>query len=277
MTDTNAALMPVDGDRMKAKEVYSSMKAVPPVMVRFDGRGFSRLTDDLKFDKPYDALMQRIMNDAVTAFMKYSGFAPTLAYTFSDEISVLFAKELPFDGRIEKITSDGASYIASAFVLAVNEVFNNKAFVLKPKDNKPAFIPSFDARVVPLHPDEVAEYLVWRQAECYRNFVQGYGFYTIMKNLGLTNTAAQRKMNDWTVADINEFCFGQGINLNNQPAWQRRGTLMFFEKYMKDGYNPVTKETVKAERMRLNSMDAPQFSSPEGRQFVKELTVYGSI
>ena len=42
-----------------------------------------------------------------------------------------------------------------------------------------------------------------------------------------------------------------GINFNDLPAWQKRGVGLYWESYQKEGYNPITGETVQAERRRV--------------------------
>lgn len=40
------------------------------------------------------------------------------------------------------------------------------------------------------------------------------------------------------VADKNELLFHAGINFNDLPLWQRRGTGLYWERYEREGYNP---------------------------------------
>jgi tRNA(His) 5'-end guanylyltransferase len=41
-----------------------------------------------------------------------------------------------------------------------------------------------------------------------------------------------------SVADKNELLFQAGINFNDLPPWQRRGTGLYWERYEREGYNP---------------------------------------
>jgi tRNA(His) 5'-end guanylyltransferase len=280
-------LMPIEGDLMKRKEIFSSLKLVPPVIMRVDGRSFSKFTAGMGFEKPYDIDMARMMVNAVSKFMTGCGFAPTLAYTFSDEISILFDKELPFDGRIEKMLSTVPSYITSTFMVEMERrKWQKTAMALSTAhtmggveyDVTPTepTIASFDARITVVQPSDIPMYMAWRQAECYRNFVQGYGFYTLMQKCNLSNTKAASRMADMKVEDINELCFQNGRNLNDMPVWQRRGVMLYFEKYQKDGMNPITKKKVKVERSRLKeNWDTPSFAKPEGRELLASLTNIG--
>ncbi len=52
-------------------------------------------------------------------------------------------------------------------------------------------------------------------------------------------------------AEMNEILFQHGINFNELPAWQRRGTGLYWETYAKTGYDPRTHQTVVARRRRI--------------------------
>jgi tRNA(His) 5'-end guanylyltransferase len=49
----------------------------------------------------------------------------------------------------------------------------------------------------------------------------------------------------------NELLFQRGINFNELPLWQRRGSGVVWEQYEKEGVNPVTGQTVRSTRRRL--------------------------
>ena len=58
---------------------------------------------------------------------------------------------------------------------------------------------------------------------------------------------------EWTIRRLikNELLFQCGINFNELPLWQRRGTGMYWETYEKAGYDPVRQVEVAAARRRL--------------------------
>ena len=69
--------------------------------------------------------------------------------------------------------------------------------------------------------------------------------------------------------DLHEMMHARGFNLATTPAWQRRGTLVYKKITAKEGFNPITKETVVAERSAVVAEpDLPLFSSDEGREFL---------
>jgi tRNA(His) 5'-end guanylyltransferase len=139
---------------MKKREIYSDLRCIPPVIVRVDGRTFKNTLSRLGCEKPYDEKFASAMADSLELFFKKSGINAALAYTFSDEASILFF-DLPFDGRVEKLDSVISSYLSSAFTIRMGL-------------DEPV---SFDSRIVPVSKENVAEYLIWRQSEAWRNCV----------------------------------------------------------------------------------------------------------
>lgn len=54
-----------------------------------------------------------------------------------------------------------------------------------------------------------------------------------------------------SAAEKNELLFQAGINFNDLPLWQRRGTGLYREVYQREGFNPQTQEKVSATRRRI--------------------------
>jgi tRNA(His) 5'-end guanylyltransferase len=245
----------VDKDeRFKAKEIYRDIKALPPVIVRADGRNFKESLARLRFEKPYDIRFERAMVSAGRSLLEDSGLGPGWAYTFSDELNVFF-DTLPFDGRVEKLDSVVPSYLASALTLAL-------------KTEAPV---AFDARVIPLHYEDVAGYLQWRQAEAWRNHMQSYGFYSLVKE-GTPEREASKRMHGMKFEDIHEMMWQRGVNLNDTPAWQRKGVFIYKKMIEKEGYDPVKKKKVIVGRAEVEELwDPPLFGSKEGEEILKKL------
>jgi len=243
---------------MENREIFSSITALPPVFVRLDGRAFHRLTGCLGLEKPFDGFFHKAMMTTCTSLVAESGLNPDFAYTFSDEISLYFSK-LPFSGRVEKIDSVSASYAASCFTLALGGTT----------------LISFDARVIPATPAFAAEYLANRQAEAWRNHINAYCQQALIDE-GLTAKKAAEQLKGLPAKELHEMMHTRGFNLATTPAWQRRGTLIFKKLTEKEGFNPITKETVIAERSAVvTDSELPLFTSPEGREFL--VRVLGGI
>ena len=234
--------------------IYAEIKALPPLFVRADGRNFKRLLS-ADFEKPYDERFARGMVEAATVFFEKSGFDPKLAYTFSDEINLFFT-HLPFNGRIEKLDSVIAGFLASALAIALG--FKEPI--------------AFDARVIPVcGEEEILGYLAQRQAEAWRNHLNAYGFYGLRAE-GLSEEDAEQYLKGMRAMDVHEMLFRRGINLNGTPAWQRRGILIAKERYEKEGYDPQAGTKVMVTRSRVVQLwDLPLFASEDGRNLIASL------
>jgi tRNA(His) 5'-end guanylyltransferase len=239
---------------LKNNEIYKDIKALPPVIVRVDGRGFKECLKKLGFEKPYDIRFEKGMVKAARQLMSDSGLSPEWAFTFSDEINILF-NELPFEGRVEKLDSVVPSYIASALTIALDI-------------DAPL---AFDSRVIPVHHKDIIAYLQNRQAEAWRNHMQSYGFYSLVKD-GIGEREASSIMHGMKFEDIHEMMWKRGINLGETPGWQRKGVFIYRKKYEKEGFDPVKKEKVIAIRTEIEEIwDPPIFNSAKGELFLKKL------
>lgn len=236
---------------MENREIFSNLTTIPPVFVRLDGRAFHHLADCLGLEKPFDEFFHKAMVTVCTSLVCDSGLNPEFAYTFSDEISLYFVK-LPFSGRVEKIDSVAASYASSSFTLALGGTT----------------LVAFDARVIPATPAFAAEYLANRQAEAWRNHINAYCQQVLIEE-GMDSRTAAEKLKGLQAKDLHEMMHVRGFNLATTPAWQRRGTLVYKKITEKEGFNPITKETVIAERSSvIAESDLPLFTREEGKEFL---------
>lgn len=213
-------------------EIYSGLCARAPLVVRADGRGFKKVLEESK--KPYDIDFARSMVGVVESFFLDFGPTPALAFTFSDEISLVFL-EAPFAGRVEKIDSLVAGFLSAALSLNLR---------------RPV---SMDCRTIPLCQAEICEYLAERQYETWRNHIFSYGFYMLRED-GLNGTQAMEKLRGLKESEIHELVFQRGINLTKTPVWERRGVMVC----RKNG------------RMAVD-WEVPLFSSEEGRALLAEI------
>jgi tRNA(His) guanylyltransferase len=244
-------------DKSRDREIYAEIKAITPLIVRADGRNFKRVLSD-KFEKPYDERFAKGMAKAVEIFFLSSGFDPKLAYIFSDEISFFF-EHVPFEGRIEKLDSVIAGFLASA--LSISLGFKEAI--------------AFDARVIPVcKGEDVLEYLAQRQAEAWRNHINAYGYYGLREE-GLSEKEAEKRLRGMKTGDVHEMLFRMGINLNETPKWQRRGILIAKQRYEREGYDPKAEKKVTAIRYKIVQLwDLPLFGSEEGQDLINRLMGY---
>jgi tRNA(His) 5'-end guanylyltransferase len=239
---------------MENREIFSAIVTVPPVFVRLDGRAFHRLTECLGLEKPFDEFFHKSMVTACTSLVAESGLNPEFAYTFSDEISLFFPK-LPFGGRVEKIDSVAASYAASSLTLA----FGGTTLL------------SLDARIIPATPEFAIEYMINRQSEAWRNHINAYCQQALIEE-GKSPKEAAEQLRGLPSRDLHEMMHVRGFNLADTPAWQRRGTLVYKKTLEKEGFNPLTQETVIVERSAVTTEgELPLFTTPDGREFLSKI------
>ena len=240
---------------IKDREIFSNLTIFPPVFVRLDGRAFHRLVRRLDLKKPFDPAFNASMRSVCRYLLTESGLTPAFAYTFSDEISLYF-RTLPFSGRVEKIDSVTAAVAASALTIELGCV-------------EPL---AFDARTIPAAGDFAVEYLVSRQNEAWRNHINAY-CQSALVDEGMSPRKAAAALKGLQSEAMHEMMFERGVNLAATPAWQRRGTFLYREECVKEGYNPLTAETVETKRTCIREPEeTPLFSSPEGAALIRSLT-----
>jgi tRNA(His) 5'-end guanylyltransferase len=219
--------------RMRPLEWFHGVRLLPGawVVLRLDGRGFSRFTEE-RCDKPFDLRFHGWMTQAAQALMEE--FQGLYAYTESDEISVLFPRDWSlFDRELEKAVSLSAGLASAAFALACGSRAH------------------FDSRVVLAAQDEqVVDYFRWRQADAARCALNGWCYWTLRKSgQGVAEATATLRGKG---ADFkNELLFRAGINFNDLPPWQKRGTGLYWETYERAGYDPRLDREVTAIRRRI--------------------------
>lgn len=213
-------------------EIYSGLRARPPLVARADGRGFKNILAGCK--KPYDAGFAGFMASSASSLFEDSGICPVLAFTFSDEINLAFLTA-PFGGRIEKIDSLVASFLSAALSLQMG---------------RPV---SMDCRTIPLCRAEIREYLIERQNEAWRNHVFSYGFYMLQEE-GLDPSQAMERMRGMREPEIHEMLFQRGTNLAKTPSWERRGIMIYRD-----------------EGRVLQDWQLPLFSSEEGKELLARI------
>lgn len=229
--------MRTDHGNMTECEIFSNLK-VPcgsKVVVRADGRNFSRVSSNLGLEKPYDKSFVKNMVDA--SRLLFYEFSPAFVYTFSDEINILLC-EVPFAGRVEKLDSVFASFLGSALTASLKDSYEN---LIKPI--------SFDARVIPISSGKVVKYFRIRQNEAWRNCINGYVYWTLKKEYG--KEKATKILKGKKSKQIHDILFDRGINIAEVPAWQRRGVGIYKKEVYVEGYNPISKENVLSKRKRI--------------------------
>jgi tRNA(His) 5'-end guanylyltransferase len=244
--------------RMRALEVFHALRLPPGawVILRLDGRGFSRFTEG-RFEKPFDARFHDGMVQTAGAVLE--DLQGLYAYTESDEISVLFPRAWDlFDRELEKAVSLSAGCASAALSLAFGAPVH------------------FDSRAVLAAEDEqVVDYFRWRQADAARCALNGWTYWALRK-AGQSVAQATAALEGKGVADKNELLFQAGINFNNLPLWQRRGTGLYWERYEREGYNPQLGQKVVTTRRRVK-VDQELAMGEEYAAFINRLMRTGMV
>lgn len=143
------------------------------IVVRVDGRGFSRFTSAHGYLKPNDARGLALMNQCAASVMREWGDI-VVAFGESDEYSFVLPPSCGvFGRRSAKLATGIASLFASSFVFYWPRFFAD-ARLLRP--------PSFDARCV-VYPNAriVSDYLRWRQVDTHINTLHNEAFWALVQ------------------------------------------------------------------------------------------------
>lgn len=190
------------------------------IVMRIDGRGFHRFSDQYNFTKPNDLRALTVMNESAKTVMGNISDV-VLAYGDSDEYSFVLRKNCQlFERRESKLVST----FASTFTAAYHQHWNQH--MEKPLEI--SHMPTFDARAVVYPTDKILrDYLSWRQADCHINNLYNTSFWTLVLKGGVSRTDAAARLKDTFSKDKNEILFSEfGINYNNEPAIYRKGTII---------------------------------------------------
>ena len=219
--------------RMRELEYFHQILLIPGAwtIVRVDGRTFSRFTAQ-RFEKPFDVNFRDMM--VMTSQALLEDLQGIYCCTHSDEISVLFPPSWNiFNRKLEKIVSISAGLASAAFTHACGT---------------PAH---FDSRVwMGTNKQTVIDYFQWRQDDAARCALHGWCYWTLRKQ-GKTARQATRALEHKGVDYKNELLFREGINFNDLPRWQRRGTGLYWHTFEKQGYDPLRQTSVTTTRRRI--------------------------
>lgn len=150
-------------DRMKVYEHKARAFLNPelPVIVRIDGRAFHTWT--ARFNKPWDERITEAMTHSAITAGSEIGNNCRLAYSQSDEISLLLHRS----GNTQPWFSYNKAKLESIIASIVTAHFNS--FGLSEQ------LATFDARAFNLPKNEVVNYFIWRQNDWKRNMVSMLG------------------------------------------------------------------------------------------------------
>lgn len=223
--------------RMRAFEAILDPTVLPGVFMvaRLDGRNFTRLTKELHpFEAPFDRRFHDYMLRTAENLMSGCGVKVGYGYTQSDEISLLFGPdEDGFGRKLRKLLSilSGEASAQFSLLLGATAVF----------DCRISQLPSVEL---------VVDYFRWRAEDAHRNALNAH-CYWLLRRQGRDVGQATEALRGLSASAKNELLFQGGINFNDLPSWQKRGSGLYWEEFARPGENPVTGERVVALRRRI--------------------------
>lgn len=225
------------GDRMKNYENISRNYLTKrlPVIIRIDGKAFHTFTKG--FQKPFDMVLMKTMWETAK-YLCANIQGCKLAYTQSDEISLLLTdyEELEtqswFNYNIQKMVSVSSSIATLEF----NRVICDKAteYIANIPDTDEGIVEllantyinavrkgaMFDSRVFTIPKEEVCNYFIWRQNDATRNSIQ----------MVARANFSHKQLHQKNCNQLQEMLFQEkGINYNDIPTYQKRGTCIVKE------------------------------------------------
>lgn len=198
------------GDRMKEYENSANIRLdkTLPIMVRIDGRCFSKFTKGLLM--PYDIGMSKLM--ILTSKEVVQNTHALCAYTQSDEITVAFGpctenQDMLFGGRVQKLASTIASLATYYFNKHLADYVPSHVGKLATFDCRVWNVPDFN---------EMANCFKWRMQDCMRNSIQSAGRACFSHN----------EMQNKNTDEIRSMLLNIGINWHAYPNFFKYGTYI---------------------------------------------------
>ena len=195
--------------RMKSYEDKTKFMPQLPIIIRLDGRNFSKYTKGL--DRPFDKRMSTVMIEVAKALVEETN--AVISYTQSDEISlVLYTKsnktQVYFNGKEQKIVS---SLSALASVL-----FNKLANKYMPLHNH-YHMPTFDCRAFTVPTlIEATNQILWRERDATKNSI----------SMAAHDKFGHKKLMKKNSKEKKDMLMEAGVNWNNFPTFFKRGTFI---------------------------------------------------
>ncbi|KAG6168296.1 Glucose-responsive transcription factor [Claviceps purpurea] len=191
------------------------------IVVRIDGRAFTKMCAKYGFEKPNDRRALDLMNAAAKAVVTDLPES-VIAYGVSDEYSFVFHKSCNlFERRASKLVSTVVSTFTANYVYSWGTYFPDTPLSFP--------LPTFDGRAV-CYPSvqNLRDYLSWRQVDCHINNLYNTTFWLLIQLGGLDNKEAERTLAGTLAADKNEILFSRfNINYNNEPEIFKKGSVIF--------------------------------------------------
>ncbi|KAK8061541.1 tRNA(His) guanylyltransferase [Apiospora phragmitis] len=178
------------------------------LVVRIDGKGFTKLCAKYGFEKPNDKRALDLMNAAAKAVM-----------TDIPDIIVGYGLRIPQD--LHPIRQKRVSTFSAYYVHLWSTYFPDMP--LAPP------LPSFDGRAV-CYPSvqNMRDYMSWRQVDCHINNLYNTTFWTLIQQGRMGATEAEEFLKGTLSKDKNEILYSKfHMNYNNEPEIFKKGSVVF--------------------------------------------------
>ena len=225
------------------KEYSFSITKQLPIILRLDGKGFSKLTKHIKNESPFNLNFIQTMNE--TALYLTSNIQSCVfGYVQSDEISLLLNPFVNadsqgwFDNKLQKIVSITASWAGAVFSTNSAKIFGTNQIV------------AFDCRVMTPSREEVIEIFNWRQKDGIRNSAQ-----MLARSL-YSHTQCENK----SIKELKQMCFDKGQDWNQLSTGIKQGRMLTKKPFEKSIIHPKTGELIKFTRHEWVLEDSANFS-----------------
>lgn len=265
-----------------------------PVMIRIDGKAFHTFTRG--FTRPFDEVLIKTMQET-TKYLCENIQGCVLGYTQSDEITLVLVdyKKLTssawFDYEVQKMCSIAASMATMffnkefAFNVGMHIGFLDRTgFILTDEGKEYASTlrnaidrgAMFDARCFNIPKEEATNCLYWRQLDASRNSIQMVGQANF----------SHKELQNKSCNEIQDMLMTQkGINWNDMPTYQKRGSCVVREVDTSTGYKTVIEEPQNFGEVKHTEIithrtrwiideDIPIFSG-NGREYVERFIYEG--
>lgn len=282
-------------ERMKGYEKRNRyyLQRRMPVILRLDMRAGHSFTRGFK--RPFDEVfIKSIQNTAKYLCENIQNCK--LSYQQSDEITLLLVDydklntDCFFDYRVDKLCSIAASMATMAFNKFFEKYVNEYRFskwdgISKYEDGTWGYIQTllnavdkgamFDARCFNIPKEEVTNLVYWRQLDASRNSIQMVGQANF----------SHKELQNKSCNDIQDMLMTQkGINLNDLPTYQKRGSCCIKIEENITENNSVEKMEFGENRKKIVvniehshwiiDTDIPIFKG-EGREYIDRLVFVG--
>jgi len=94
--------------------------------------------------------------------------------------------------------------------------------------------------------------------------------YWLLREQGKSPVEATKEIEGKSTNFKNELLYGNGINFNDLPSWQKRGIGFYWKEIDKVGWNPVKEEEVSVKRNKIEvDLEIPM--GDDYNQFISEI------